>query len=705
MTPESAHRTRSRRFGGRRAFLRVLITWIVNSLALLLIAEILPGLHFDEVWAAPVFAAVLALVNALLWPTLVYYALPVTALTLGAGALVLNGVLVSTTAGYIDGVQLSTWVDGIVVAFGITLVNTLATELLAIDDEDFYYRNVIRRAARRDRTEVDFAVPGVLFIQVDGLAAPVLRRAVRNGDAPTLARWLHDGTHRLLTWETTWTSQTGASQAGILFGNNHDMPAFRWIEKDSGRTFVSNHPSSAAELEARQSDGRGLLHADGVGRGNVFTGDAVHASLTMSGAGRRSGRIGEGYYPYFANPYSIVRTVIGFSAEVIRELWQATLQRRLGVRPRVSRGGLYPFLRAFTTVLSRDVTTQTLIGDLYAGRSVIYADYLGYDEVAHHSGPERHDALDTLRRIDKDIARLARAAADAPREYRIVVLSDHGQSQGETFEDRFGQSLGDVVRGALAGAPVVADCSGTTQRATESWGYADAALTEAGKGEGPVARMLRRGSRRRESDPEEPSLFGPHSQDAVVMASGNMGLVYVGGDRERLTLEQITARHADLLPRLVDHPGIGFVVVLSQTAGPIVLGRNGSHALDSAVVRGEDPLLPFGPDAPWQVADVAGFPHAADVMVNSMLDVQTDEVAAFEHLVGSHGGLGGDQTHAFVLHPVDLEQPGEPVRGAVQVHLLFRRWLGALGHPAFASDDQPVRPEEDSSLTGGEPTR
>ena len=58
---------------------------------------------------------------------------------------------------------------------------------------------------------------------------------MRDGNAPTMARWIADGTHRLAEWEPDLSSQTGASQAGILLGSNEDIPAFRWVEKETGR--------------------------------------------------------------------------------------------------------------------------------------------------------------------------------------------------------------------------------------------------------------------------------------------------------------------------------------------------------------------------------------------------------------------------------------------------------------------------------------
>ena len=115
----------------------------------------------------------------------------------------------------------------------------------------------------------------------------MLRRALRSGDVPNLHRWIRDGSHILVEWETGWSSQTGVSQCGILHGSTVDMPAFRWIDKTNGDVFVSNHPKYAAAIERAHSDGNGLLAHQGSSYGNLFSGDAERAVLTMSGAGKR----------------------------------------------------------------------------------------------------------------------------------------------------------------------------------------------------------------------------------------------------------------------------------------------------------------------------------------------------------------------------------------------------------------------------------
>ena len=422
-----------------------------------------------------------------MWPLLVRFALPLTVLTLGLAPLFLNGATVLLVAWIVPGVTVDGFWWAFAVALGLTAARHGAQRASSrSEDDDVVVWHLLRE--NKDAGSSDEPT-GVVFLQIDGLAHPVLQRAIRDGNAPTLAGWVQQGTHHLTDWVTDWSSQTGVSQAGILLGSNEDMPAFRWMEKENNRVFISNRPRHAAEIERRPSNGKGLLFADGASRGNIFTGDAADSVLTMASAGRKHGRIGAGYYAYFSHPYTTMRTVIGVIAEALREIRQAAQQRRRDVRPRVHRGGVYPLLRSFTTVITRDVIVATLIGDMRAGRSVMYADFVGYDEVSHHSGVERYDALETLRRLDREFARLQRAAATMKRRYEFVVLSDHGQSQGATFLARYGESLGDLVERTI-GAPTASCGRGRHRGRGGVLGYAGGALA----GDRRRTRYRRQGS-------------------------------------------------------------------------------------------------------------------------------------------------------------------------------------------------------------------
>ena len=643
------------------------------------LSELLTDFTLDGPAAALGTAALVALLNALVWPFLARLALPLSVLTLGLAGLALNAALVILAIDAVPGASISGFAAGLVVTFALAAVTALLSALLALDEDESWYRNVVRRQQRRRDDLLESEVPGLLLLEIDGLAHEVLRRAMANGSAPTLARWLRSGSHRLESWETDWSSQTGACQAGLLHGNNHDMPAFRWWEKEHGRPIVTNHPRDAEEIERRQSNGRGLLHEDGASRANILSGDAAHSMLTMSTVLRRRRPIGRDYSAYFARPYAVAKTLSGVVAEFARERRAQLIQRRGDVQPRIRRSREYAVMRAFATVIQLDLQVAAVVGDMLAGRPVIYTTFLAYDEVAHHSGIERPDTLAVLRKVDHQIARVAAAAEDAARPYRLIVLSDHGQSQGATFLQRYDTTLEDVVRSACEAGDLRAEDT----RQDDAAAYLGAGLTELARDDTVGARAARRALPGREAKKE------PELPDLSVMASGNLGLISLPREPGRVTLERMEELHPRLLATLTAHPGVAFALVRSEGHGAVVLGSDGAHYLDEGRVEGEDPLAGFGPNAVAHVRRTDAFPHCPDVVLNSTYWTEMDEVAAFEELVGSHGGMGGPQSHPFVLHPAELPWPDDPVVGAERVHRILCGWLVSLGHPAYSSSVSP----------------
>ncbi|MFF4230467.1 phage holin family protein [Streptomyces sp. NPDC001820] len=679
-----------------RALLRVIVVWAVSTLTMLALAGLLPDFQLQSedgesitrtavtaAWGAGAFG----LLTALVWPVVVRALLLVPALVLGLLVFFLNGSLLLLALWLIpDGRGTVDPDTAVVVAAVMSAVASATSTALAVRDDDAYRRRLSRLADRRRRRRGEdgsgAGLPGTVFLQLDGVGHEVLRRAAEDGVMPTVAG-LIGTTHRLTRWRTDWSSQTGASQLGILHGSNHDVPAFRWYEKDSGRVMVTNRPASAAELQRRAiertGDG-GLLTVDGASRGNLFSGGADQLALVLSMAARRgrANRSRAGYFAYFSDPANAVRTALSFVAEVAREIGQSTRARLRGDRPRVGRGGLYPLIRAFATVIERDVVVAAVVGDMLVGRTAIYADLVAYDEVAHHSGPHSRDASQVLERLDRSIALIAKVAEHAPRGYRIVLLSDHGQSPGETFEGAYGLTLKDLVR-AGCGLPV-------SRRARRSKSGAEARDAAGDALRSALHRRLADGA---DEHPEPGS-------EPVVLASGNLGLISFPDATERLSREQIERRHPALLSTLANHPGIGFLLVGSEEHGSLVLCRGGAEVplaepADDGPAHGglsvDGTLAAFGPGAADAVRRTDGFPHVADIMVNSKYDPATGNVHAFEEQIGSHGGLGGEQSQPFLLSPLDLSSPlsasapgapgaaGAELVGAERVHRVLRRWL------------------------------
>ncbi|MFF8919242.1 alkaline phosphatase family protein [Streptomyces sp. NPDC015032] len=668
------------------ALMRVIVVWAVSTLTMLALAGILPDFQlqsndgdsftktaFTAAWGAGAFG----LLSALVWPALVRALLIVPALVLGMLVFFLNGSLLLLALRLIpDGRGAANPETAVVVAAVMSAVASATSTALAVRDDNAYRRRLSRLAdRRRRRSGADngrSGPPGTVFIQLDGVGHEVLARAAGSGLMPTVAHWLTDeGGHRLTPWRTDWSSQTGASQLGILHGSNHDIPAFRWYEKETGAVMVSSRPASALEIQRRaiaRTGDEGLLAVDGASRGNLFSGGADQLALVLSmaarlGKGRRSR---SGYFAYFSDPANAVRTALSFVAEVCREIGQSTRARIRKDTPRIKRGGLYPFIRAFATVVERDVVVAAVIGDMFAGRTAVYADLVAYDEVAHHSGPHSRDADKVLVRLDRSLALIAKVAEHTPRTYRIVLLSDHGQSPGETFAGAYGLTLKDLVR-AGCGLPVPRRAQ-RTRSASEARDAVRIALH----------RPVEEGEAEHRAKPSDP----------VVLASGNLGLISFPDIDGRASREQLDRSRPALLGTLVNHPGIGFLLVRSERHGSVVLGRGGIEVPVAELSDGEGPLAPFGPGTAAAVRRTDTFPHVADIMVNSMYDEGTGQVHAFEEQIGSHGGLGGEQSRPFLLWPAGLSAPvaeGTELRGAEQVHRVLRRWLRECAGPQIPS--------------------
>ena len=515
--------------------------------------------------------------------------------------------------------------------------------IFGTNDDDTYTIRVIQRIAKRGGDQERTDVPGILFLEIDGLALPVLRRAMRDGNAPVMASWVEQGTHRLVEWETDFSSQTGASQTGILLGSNDDVPAFRWVDKPTGRVYACSGPADCAEIEARLANGRGLLRNGGASRGNLFSGEADHMILTASRMEAEQGA-NPGYRAFFANGFNVTRVLVLVFWEVVLE-WMAALRAiRRDVRPRGHRGGIYPLLRAAMCVFVRDLIVYGVISDMIKGRPAVYATFSSYDEVAHHSGLERADTLEALRKLDQQFGRIERARKYAPRPYEIVVLSDHGQTQGATFLQRNGYGLADLVERSLSGAQVAKVAGGDEQHQMVGNALGEATGTK-----------------------QKPKKNDVSDRQVVVLGSGNLGLVYLMEEPRRLTLEELNERHPALVPALREHPHVGFLLVSSAEHGPVALGRSGTRYLRDGRVEGDDPLAGFSPTAAGHLRRTDGFAHVADIMVNSFYDPQLDEGCAFEELISFHGGMGGPQTRPFVLHPVDPSRAdGAAHRGGVR---------------------------------------
>jgi uncharacterized membrane protein YvlD (DUF360 family) len=288
-------------------------------------------------------AAVIAALNAVLSPLVAALRLPFTALLGFFAVLFADAGMLLLADRVATGLSIDSFLSALIVALAASAVGVVLSILFGTNDDDVYSLRVVQRIARRSGERVVTDKPGIVLPRDRRLALPVLQRRMRDGHAPTMARWLADGTHRLLEWEPDLSSQTGASQAGILLGSNDDIPAFRWVEKE--------RKALVALLVAGGLRGARAAAHNGSGVARRWGRQPRQPLLRRSGSRHphrqpHGGRaLGQPRLPRVPRQrFNVTRCLVLFGWEVILEWVAAARERRRDVRPRGHRGGVYPFL-------------------------------------------------------------------------------------------------------------------------------------------------------------------------------------------------------------------------------------------------------------------------------------------------------------------------------------------------------------------------
>ena len=736
-----------------KGLLKFIIYLILEVSLFFLITKTLGGITIPDFKTAFLIIILLSLVNALLWPILSYFSLRFIVLTLGFGTFLIDGILLYFISLFIPGVYIY-GISLFSIPLLIALISSLVSIILNIDDDASYYHNILEKEMKAIYTK-PIEEDGFIFLEIDGLSYSTLKKALNNGDMPTLSKWLESGTHQLTKWETDLSSQTSSSQAGILHGNNNNIPAFRWVEKKKNNRIISSNGRDNSELiEKRISNGKGLLSNNGASRSNLFSGDAIDHILTLSKLSESSSIKSNSWYYLYSKPYVIARILILLIFDMIMEFFSRIRHLFKNIQPRIKYRGLpYYIARAVANVVMREATTFTLIGDILAGQyNVIYATYMGYDEIAHHSGVEDYDAFYALRQIDKQFKRLENTIEKSARNYKIIVLSDHGQSNGFTFKDKFGLSLNDLVKDLLPeNISIHAILHSNDDHFREKYSlkpYVEENIERIDKRIGDKIDITKERIDNRLDTTKEKidkqidntiekidnsfdfeiknprdrfneirnnsstleyldklkkdrsflnndvpfsnkvnkiakdlnlnvklsnkTTVSEETAQTIVLASGNLGLIYFTDWSNRMTYEQIEDAFPGLINGLSHHEGIGFVMVKSDIYDTMVFSKDDVLFLDDEEYYGNPFLDKYGKNIIKKLKRTDKFGHVPDILVNSEYNIEEDEVYAFEELIGSHGGAGGNQQYPFILYPSNWNLESE-IFGAENVYKFFKR--------------------------------
>ena len=696
--------------------LRTIITTslfvLANILAIYLVDYISTDFTVGPWYNAIIIVIAVAIANALLWPIFRRFLMKIIIFTFGIGSLFINSIIFYIASYSIPGV--SAGIYGVLqVPIVMAISTTLVTNITNTNYYDSYIKNILRYALKQ-KTPYKKRYSGVIMLEIDGLSINTLKKAIDKGMMPNIKRWIETKTHTLKGWETDLSSQTGASQAGILHGNNKDIVAYRWVEKENdNQIVVSGKLSDAPKIENKISNGNGLL-VNGISIANMFSGDSEIQTLTSSKLESLKNIYSKTLNAVFLDAYNFQRLFILFLWDIILELKSQLVNYIKNVRPRLRRTIVYAAVRAGANVVLREVTTDVLTSEILTGNiDTAYATFMGYDEIAHHSGVENNDVWNALKKIDQQFAKLTSAIEMSDRDYKIVVLSDHGQSCGATFKQRYGVTLGNYVRELLPDDLKMFKSEYNIDHFRDAVIPENKQIRNLKNKFGDITDDLFEDLEslqniKDEIDKRKPSIIFENEQyiklrdrysnsldyikgyesmkksakkaqdsELIVLGSGNLGLIYLTQWKERLTYEEIVMLFPDLIPGLVKHPGIGFIMVNSITNGGMAIGEDGIYYLDSDRIVGENPLEGFGRNAQKHLKRQNSFKNMPDILVNSFYDETNEEVCAFEELIGSHGGLGGNQTKPFILYPSEWGDSGELI-GAESIYHFLKKEIKNL---------------------------
>ncbi|MGH2441935.1 MAG: alkaline phosphatase family protein [Chloroflexota bacterium] len=525
-------------------------------------------------------------------------------------------------------------------------------------------------------SEIERRRRGFIILQIDALSHDDLQVALDRGYLPHLKRML-ESTHQASRWRSGVPSDTAAIQCSLMYGVKTDIPGFYWYDRRKQRPVICSWPLDMAEVESANSGAHGGLLRHGSVYMGMAAGGAQRAVLTTSALGRtrfppRLTGI-DVFLLLVLNPWRLARAAVLTIAEVFIEMYEQAFARARGRY--VAPEGIFPLTRAFTHVLFRELTTLGIRLDIFRGVPAVYANYIGYDEVAHHLGPQRTASYRALKALDRQVRDVLRAIErNGLRPYDLYVMSDHGMTESVPFHHKYGQTLGQFIGSHGVDPPVASELESRSFRDIATLHQVEELSAEIGprtsSATGFFVDRAMRLAMRIGTGPLQAGLAESPDSPVLAIYSSALANVYFMDFASRPDVDEIRERAPGLVESLVGHPGVGLVI--ARRAGKTVaLFRGGQATLETAS-DGELAFLELYDCRDLlrkQLLQLAQMPSSGDLLVFGAFDGRS--VINFEDHAGAHGGLGGPQMFPFIIAPRSMQPQFADITDAVQLYPVF----------------------------------
>ncbi len=515
-----------------------------------------------------------------------------------------------------------------------------------------------------------------IILQIDGLSYSILKRFLDQHSCKFIRRLLNKEGYSLQKFNCGLPSGTPAVQAGIMYGDNRMLPAFRFVDKKLKRQFSMGNPIDSKFIEEKY-----FAHKEGILKGgasysNHFSGGAERSILTMSTIlkDKKMQRIKESdlWFLLLLYPKPALSVIYYSLSELILEIASMISYPFMWLfnRKQAIFGFWIPFRRLFVNAILTEFITLGIIVDVERGIPKIYANYVSFDEIGHLRGPNSTAAYFMIRALDR---RLKKIYKKAKGKYDIFIISDHGQVDGIPFDKLTGFELSEYIHKCTK---------------VESAGFSSAF-----EGRLTMTSIVMRKMVNIISDFSAPvrwignsfakgviKLLKPRTQDLIwkdkeqifVSDSCCLANVYFNFSDERIDLSKINRKHPKIVDKLLKSDGIG-IVMAKEGTDILLFGKGGKVVIGKNVKKeGRDFLSDYGNSDMLvsQIREFNLFEHVGDLTLFG--NIVNKQVVSFTSHVGAHGGIGGDMMFPFFISKKkhDLSK----VTNARELYKIFRAY-------------------------------
>ena len=472
---------------------------------------------------------------------------------------------------------------------------------------------------------------GLVILHIDGLGADSLEQALREGDMPFTKSLMESEGYEMLRYRCGIPSTTPFVQAGILYGDNSEIPSFRWWDREQQLLVQFGAGSTFKKVAARYFQGCHPLAEGGAAIAACYPAGATE-TFGIAYQDRRYSEQEKGsrsawrvVLSYLANPLNLA-DLVWHGADSIAQTALAYSRNRLSGR---IAAGTYAVTDALEEIFVHHVTRHAVTMAMREGYTPIYAGFYAFDETGHAFGPDDKYALRILRHVDSTIKKVARARKDG---YELVVLSDHGQIDTIPFSHVSDHAFGELIAGWLPG-----------YRVQEMKGKA----------------------------------FGPRRDQAVgqinIPSSGGLAQIYFADRAKRLSFSELATQFPGLAANVAALDTVALVMARDGDTDVFLTGGQEfrGDAIKPVLAQYDDPDILFS-----QLSRLNSFEAAGELVVFGAF--KEGRQVNFENQAGGHGSIGGEQAHPFVLAKREWRIDTTSVIGAHEMHPILSRLRDGL---------------------------